>query len=305
MVMQKFSLREKNIFDKAYRLLEIPLAEHSFAWIYLWDYCYKDIELEMINENLCLFLTFEGKRYIWGPILPGNKIADTLKKCFSLCENYNVYHHIDKKPSVLYIPEELKEKYSSLEGFKVREQNSDYIYKTRDIIELSGKKYQDKRNKRNFFIKNYDSTVEEYSVEKHKNMCVDLLERWEKQKESAVKEGDRKKFEADIEASRRAFDFAKILRIKGMVVLISGKVEGYIFGVRTNEKICTMFLGKTNLDIKGLSQFIYSEFLKRYFKDAELVNDGEDWDVSYLENSKLSYKPVFIKKSYMLVLDGV
>tara|TARA_Y100000031_G_C8006404_1_gene286028 strand:- start:439 stop:633 length:195 start_codon:yes stop_codon:yes gene_type:complete len=61
-----------------------------------------------------------------------------------------------------------------------------------------------------------------------------------------------------------------------------------------------MFFGKTNLDIKGLSQFIYGEFLKRFFSDCELVNDGEDWDVNYLEKTKLSYKPYLIKKSYFL-----
>ena len=146
--MKQFSLEDKERFDKVYALLEFPLGEHSFNWIYLWDFCYKDIEWAEINENLCLFLTFEGNRYIWGPVLPGNKLKDTLRKCFSLCENYNVNNKISKKSAVMYIPEELREIYDSLEGFELKEQNQDYIYKVKDIIELRGEKYKDKRNKK-------------------------------------------------------------------------------------------------------------------------------------------------------------
>ena len=300
--MEKFLLQNKNIFDKAYSKLKFPLGEHSFKWIFLWDSCYKDIEWTTINGNLCLFLTFEGNRYVWGPVLPGHKLGETLSKCFSLCENYNVNHGISKKPAVMYIPEELKQDYASLDGFDLKEQNKDYIYKIEDIITFRGEKYKDKRNKRNFFTKNYKYSVEEYSVAKHKAGCIDLLERWKKQKN--VSDEDKQKFEAEIAANTRAFQLAGTLDIKGMVVIIDGKIEGYIFGELTNKPLCTMFFGKTNLEIKGLSQFIYSEFLKKFFSSCKLVNDMEDWDVGYLEKSKLSYKPDMVKKSYMLVKNG-
>ena len=298
---QKFSLESKDVFEKAYSSLKFPLSEHSFAWIYLWDSCYKDIEWRMINGNLCLFLTFEGNRYVWGPVLPGSRLGETIGKCFSLCEDYNVNNGISKKPALMYIPEELKGDYASLEGFELEEQNQDYIYKTRDVIELSGRKYQDKRNKRNFFVKNHNFVVEEYSAARHKKGCIDLLERWEKQKEAAVKECDKEKFEAELDANKKVLDYAESFGIKGMVVLVDGIIEGLIFGNRTNERICTMFFGKTNLQVKGLSQFIYGEFLKRFFSNCELVNDMEDWDVSYLRHSKFSYKPLMVKKSHKLV----
>ena len=62
--------------------------------------------------------------------------------------------------------------------------------------------------------------------------------------------------------------------------------------------ICVDFFEKTNLEIKGLSVFIYGKFLKRM--GCEIVNAGEDWDVEYLKKIKLSYKPHLIKKSYLL-----
>ncbi len=297
--MEKFALEHQKIFNNAYSSLEFPLAEHSFPWIYLWESCYKDIEWTEINGNLCLFLTFEGARYIWGPVFPGKKLGDTMRKCFSLCDSYN--SGSGKKTAAMYIPEELKEKYSSLEGFELKEQNKDYIYKVKDIIELGGREYKDKRNKRNSFIKNNDYSTEDYSTARHRKGCEDLLERWKKQKMPTVSREDFAKFEEEARINSKAFELAEPLGVKGMVVLVDGRIEGYIFGERTNKRICTMFFGKSSLEIKGLSQFIYGEFLKRNFSDAELVNDGEDWDVGYLEHGKLSYKPETIRKSYMLV----
>ncbi len=299
--MKKFTPNFKKNFDNAYNSLEFPLAEHSFAWIYAWESCYKDIEWEEINGNLCLFLTFEGARCVWGPVLPGNKLADTIQKCFSICESYSSKQGISKKPAAMYIPEELKEEYSSIDGFELKEQNKDYIYKVKDIIELGGRAYKDKRNKRNFFLKNYSHAAEDYSSAKHRQGCESLLEKWKKQKTPYLSGEDDEKVEEEARINRKAFELAEKLGIKGMVVLVDGKVEGYIFGERTNKRMCTLFFGKSNLELKGLSQFIYGEFLKRNFSDAELVNDGEDWDVGYLEHGKLSYNPEIIKKSHMLV----
>ena len=81
-----------------------------------------------------------------------------------------------------YIPEELKKMYSKLPGFKIKKQNRDYIYKLKDMVELKGRKYKDKRNKRNYFLKNYDFKVETYSRQKHIEGCRELIKTWKRQK---------------------------------------------------------------------------------------------------------------------------
>ena len=301
MLTQKLSLKDRKAFEEAYSQLSRPLAELSFSWIHLWD-CYKDVEWRMINGNFCLFLTFEGGRCVWGPILPGNKLEETLKKCFSLCESYNRLHRVDKKPLMTYIPEELKNKYATLENFQLVEQSRDFVYRSEDVISLKGRKYKDKRNKRNFFVKNYEFTTEEYSPGIHKEGCVSLLKRWMNQKLGSVSRKDRDKLRWDVNACRKTLDLAGRLGIKGIAVRVKGAVEGFVFGERTNDKTCTMFFGKTDLKIRGLSQFIYGEFLKRFFSDSEFVNDGEDWGVGYLMDSKNSYNPYYVNRGYTLVI---
>lgn len=301
MSSQKFSLEDREVFDNAYGQLSRPLAELSFSWLQLWD-CYRDVEWKTINGNLCLFLTFEGRRCVWGPVLPGKKLKDTVEKCFRLCRNYSLRHNVTGKPAMAYIPEELKRQYAELEGFQLLERSRDFVYRTEDVIGLRGEKYRDKRNKRNFFVKNYRSLIEEYSSRKHKKGCTELLERWMKQKAGSLSEDDREKLKWDTEACRKTFELAETLGIKGMVALVEGVVEGFIFGKKTNENTCTMFFGKTNLEIKGLSQFIYGELLRIAFSGCEFVNDGEDWGVGYLRNSKMSYNPDYVNRGYTLVV---
>ena len=65
--------------------------------------------------------------------------------------------------------------------------------------------------------------------------------------------------------------------------------------------LCILLHGKTNLEIKGLSQFICGQFLMKNFGDCKLVNDMEDWGVNYLADLKQSYCPHMKNKSYMLV----
>ena len=296
--LNKFKPEDKEIFDKAYSSLEFPLAEHSFAWIYIWDYCYNDIQWAKINGNLCLFLNFLGNRYIWGPALPGINLPDTLRKCFELCEQYNKEHKIKGKPSVKYIPEELKEKYSNIHGYKLVHQNQDYIYKREDIIELKGDKYKSKRNLRNYFIKNYKYKVGEYEKDKHMKECVEVLDKWEKQKLNVVNGEHHESLDDEYDANLKVLELAEMFGLKGVVAYVDDKIQGYTFGEQTNKNMCTDFFEKTNLDIKGLSVFIYGELLKIF--EGNLVNAGEDWGVDYLRTIKLSYHPIMIRKSYTL-----
>ena len=296
--LNKFRLEDRKAFDNAYSSLKIPLAEHSFAWIHLWDGCYHDIEWAEINGNTCLFLTFLGNRYIWGPVLGGNKLPETIKKCFEVCEQFNKENNIREEPAVKYIPEELKEEYGKIKGYRLVDQNQDYLYEREAIIGLKGDNYKSKRNLRNYFLKNYRHKAEEYDKGKHMDGCLKLLDRWKEQKLKVVNGEHRESLNDEYDANRKALELAQYFGLKGVVVYVDDKIEGYTFGERTNKDICTDFFEKTNLEVKGLSVFIYGELLK--LVDCKYVNAGEDWGVDYLKAIKMSYHPVMIRKSYTL-----
>ena len=127
---------------------------------------------------------------------------------------------------------------------------------------------------------------------------MSLLQRWALQKDDVNGE-DREKLESEAEANRSCLENAHWLKVNGLVVTVDGTVQGYTFGKHSNNDVFTVFFEKTNPMIRGLSVFIFSEFAKQ--SGCKLINAGEDWDVGYLKESKMSYHPHIIHKSYSLV----
>ncbi len=296
--LRPFSLKDKGRFDKEYLKLEYPLAEHSFSWLYLWSDCYKNMQWAAINDNLCLFNTFEGTRSIWGPLFPGNKLKETLEICFDLCNNENKRNNASQFTSLLYIPEELKENYEKTQGFELKEQNQDYWYRRIELIELTGERYSKKRNHRNHFVSSNSYSVEDYDREKHQAGCIELLDKWIAHKKEHVKPEYHATLSYEYDANKKGLELAKEFGLIGIVVYVNGSIEGYSFGEKANAIVSTAFFEKTNVAIRGLSVFIYCEFAKKC--DTEFINAGEDWDVDYLKDIKQDYLPCMVRKSYKL-----
>src|SRR5690606_25867921 len=57
---------------------------------------------------------------------------------------------------------------------------------------------------------------------------------------------------------------------------------------------------KTDLETKGLAQFIFSEFCRLHWAHRPQVNAGDDWGVQSLAWTKNSYRPVKMMRKYML-----
>ncbi|MCP3686602.1 MAG: DUF2156 domain-containing protein [bacterium] len=298
--LTKFSLGDKETFEKAYSALELPLAEHNFNWLVLWSEFYQDMEWAMINNNLCLFATFEGNRYVWGPPLGGDKLQETLDICFELCEEYNKKNSITGKPELLYLPEEFVEDYSKLNSFTIKHQNQDYIYKVKELTSLEGGKHKKKRNLINGFLNQNKVSSEVFSA-KHEAGCLELLDWWKKQKEQDVPDADKEKQESEAEVAEKTIKMAEELKLKGLVVFIDGKIEGFTFGEKVVDNMGSVFIEKTNLSFNGLSAFIFTEFARKCFGDCEFINAGEDWDVEYLKKIKMSYHPEMLHKSYSVL----
>jgi uncharacterized protein len=299
MQLKKFGIEDKTVFDSAFSSIDFPLQELNFNWIFLNRTMYSDLEWVRINGNICLFLTFEGSRYIYPP-LPGNKLQETLKECFMIAEEYNRQQGIKTPPLAAYIPEEFASQYSALAGFSFKPQSQDYVYNAKELVALEGPAYKDKRNQRNNLLKYNRVAAEPYS-EKHEAACLDMLHRWVTQKEQNVPDADDVKFRAEAEFAEYVLKMAPKLGLKGLVVFVNGSLEGFTFGDRANGKMCSIFVEKTNLFLKGLAPYIFTEFVRQCWSDCGLVNAGEDWDVEYLRVAKLSYHPAIIHKFYSLV----
>ncbi len=296
--LKNVELSDRPFFERAYRSLGMPLADQDFSMICIWNKII-NVRWTAINGNLCAFADFCGRTVLWGPVLGGEKLQETMEACFSVLESFNN----GPEARLFYLPEELYDVYSRLKGFRLVHQNQDYIYSSQDLIELKGGKYSKKRNLINYFRSSYNPVVEVFEPSRHSKGCLDLLKLWKKQKKesSTIGKAIKFQFKTELEIAEETIFLAGKLGLKGIVVIIDGKVQGMTFGSSINRDMCNIIVEKTNHSFRGISEFIFSEFIRRCWSSCRYVNAQEDMDVDYLRSVKLSYHPVKLLKSYSLV----
>jgi len=295
----KLTVQDADTFRRYYSLLDCPPSDLSFSMMYTWDFSL-NIRWSIINDNLCVFADCDDASVVIGPPLPGKKIEDTVAACFDIMRNRNEQLGKTGRMGIYSIPEELKPVYESIPGYKLEFQGQDYIYTSENLINLPGKELKKKRNLVNFFEKNFNYNVCSYNPSEHKEGCLDLLRRWKEKKSEKIDPDIRHKFETECITAQNTVIFADILGLKGIVVTVDGQIEAFTFGDPLSRNTANILIEKTNLEIKGLAQFIYREFVQRCWSGFELINSGDDWGIEYLALTKLSYQPVKIAKSYTL-----
>jgi uncharacterized protein len=303
--MEKIKLEDKETFQEFFSSVKEPLADTTFVMRYIWAGPLKHT-WKIINGNLCVFGFLKDKCVVWGPPVGKNekvnKLKETFSECFEIVEKINKQNGIDERPRAIYIPQCMKEDYESLaneNGYAFDYWTQDYIYNTKDMAELVGSQFDSKRNRANYFSKNYNYEVKKFNPEKHSEGCLQLLELWKKQKELVVDEDCKYELDEETEVARATIKFAKKLNIKGVVLKVDGVIVGVSLGEQLTKNMMSNIIEKTNPAINGASQFIFREFARRW-SDSEFLNAQDDFGIEYLKKTKLSYKPIKLIKSYYL-----
>lgn len=297
-MLKRISLSDKKEFI-VFTNLQQPLSDLSFTVMFIWNPV-NEVRWKKINDNLCVFSEDDDTLTLWGPPIGGTKIQETVDECFQIMDDYNDKNSLTKKPSIGYIPQELFETFNGLSGHRLKEQSRDYIYLSKDLIRLEGKQYKNKRNAINNLLKHHDVRIEKFS-KKHVADCLEVLNQWLARKKKKVSGDFLTKLEQEAAATANALHLSPQLNLQGMVVFVDEKLEAFTFGEALTKKMCSIIIEKTNLSITGLPQYVFREFVSRFWSSYKYVNAGEDWGVAYLRKTKELYRPHRTIKSYSLV----
>lgn len=178
----------------------------------------------------------------------------------------------------------------------------DYIYSTKDLIELKGRKFDGKRNHINHFLKQNKYAYESMN-KSHINECLTLNEEWYIQK--LKKNQHSPIIEYEKEVVDEALNNFESLNIKGAVIKIGGRIEAFTIGEKLNEDTAVIYIEKANHSIRGLSQIINREFIANEWADTTFINREQDMGNPGLRKAKLSYQPVRLEKKYSIRLKTV
>jgi len=178
--------------------------------------------------------------------------------------------------------------------------NYDYIYDTKDLIELGGRAYHSKKNHLNYFRANYDYEYGKMTPD----MAGDAMEfiREFNERKDLEDPHERILLEFEERAMRDVFLNLDTVGYLSGVIRIGGKIEALSIGGRLGTKTVTVHVEKANTVYRGLYQAINNEFCKAMASNVKRINREEDMGIPGLRKAKLSYKPVKFIEKYTVTL---
>lgn len=175
--------------------------------------------------------------------------------------------------------------------------NSDYIYNSADLINLSGRKYHQKRNhlaKINQYNWNFSVMTESDFDE-----CIAF---------SAVNYNIKNGIDdfssvAEQFAINTFFNHFSEMKLFGGIIRIDGKIKAFSIGERLNSNTVCVHIEKADTSYQGIYPAINNQFCKAFAENFRYVNREEDLGIEGLRKSKLSYNPAYILEKNIITFN--
>ena len=313
--LRPVELADRAVLTSFFDSLHQPLSDYTFSQLYTWRNSLK-ILWRTIRGHLCVFANGTGDLTLLMPPIGDTGSDAALTEAFELMDTYNGRRGVLDRSRVEYVSDELLSRLNQTALF-THSMGADYVYDAGRMIDLAGGDLASKRQAKNRFMRNYRYRVEPYAASEHRDGCMALLDQWKIHQDAQhLEESDANSIKRSKEsiATALCLDTAEELGLKGMVVRVeeptgvagSGvgaanlPIRAFTFGEYLGRQQSSITIEKTDLNVKGLAQFIFSEFCRQSWSDRPLVNVGDDWGLETLAWTKQSYRPVKLLNKHVL-----
>lgn len=291
--MKELELEDKATIEKYLLLKDHSLSAFSFANIYIWKELFK-INWEIIDGALCIFMQDDVACFMHLPPL-GEISRGIIDRCFKIMDAKNA----NKSFSRIENAEKSDLDYCKMFDLASRFRFNEYLYLKKNLISLSGNDYKSKRSAYNYFVKNYKFKIQNFQPD-FQDECLALFKNWAARRKA--KNSDpiyQKMLEDNYSTHSLAMKHYKSLGLVGRIIKIDDKIKAYSFGFKLNKDTFCVLFEVTDLEVKGLSQFIFREFV-RELNGFSLINVMDDSGLENLKEVKASYKPTRLEPSYAI-----
>ncbi|MBI4767766.1 MAG: DUF2156 domain-containing protein [Deltaproteobacteria bacterium] len=285
------SLDHKPEIDALLRQYPPMISEISFTNLFIWRYYY---QFQVASDRGFITLLAQplgANPFFFPPIGKG----DTQSWVF---DSLNFFKSQGVSPCFERIPQSI---ISELSGFSELQvvadrDNSDYVYRTDNLVRLSGNKYHTLKNHINRFNKKY---AWEYLplTPNFMEECLILQDEWCRSKKCI----DSHHLLNEDKAINEALKKISLLSYKGGVIRINQKVEAFTLGELLNPETVVIHIEKANPEFPGLYPILQQQFLEREWSLIPFVNREQDLGIEGLRKSKLSYHPEFMVDKFRLI----
>jgi hypothetical protein len=164
----------------------------------------------------------------------------------------------------------------------------EYLYLSKELISLTGKKHQAKRNHVHKFTRTYQWEYLPITRDIIPD-CLELYERWSKgngySEQSLIDERI---------ATQKAFRHYEELGLIGGALRINGEIVAYSYGQALAKNTFGIHAEKCLYEIDGGFSMINQQFAEHNCADFLYINREEDLGIASLRQAKMSYHPALL-----------
>ena len=273
------------------------LSRYGFAAHYVWRNFF-DFYWTTIDDQFCLFANQDGDYFMPIPPLGTSLSQEVIRQAYTFTLEANRAKQIARIENV---PPDLVPFFQEM-GFHAVEKEREYLYETQALIQLKGDRYKSKRAAYNLFVRNHPAAQLTPYQDAHLADCLALYESWQQERGARCPDDIYRAMLEDSQHSHRTgLMNHEELGLIGRVVFINGNLKGYTFGYPLNSEIFCVLFEVTDLQTKGLAQFLFREFCREQAAHR-WINTMDDSGLENLKRVKLSYRPAKQLSSYNLFL---
>lgn len=204
-----------------------------------------------------------------------------------------------KEPRIDRADERLAVELSGENDFEIQptRDHFDYMYGTKDLIELAGKNYRAKRNHLNYLFRTYRISYEPMEASNVED-CLRVSDEWCE----ARRCNEDLNLESEWGATREALVNFDALGVGGGVIRVGGKVEAFTLGELIRDDTAVVHIEKANVEIRGLYAVINQQFCEKQWGTVPYINREQDLGEPGLRKAKLSYSPERLVNKFRIAL---
>ena len=277
------TVADKPLFDYYILSSEEQNCDLNFANIFCWSSTYHSEVAEVEGFLVIRFDNGDAKCYMQ-PVGSGDKatILEILRQdAFEQRSPLRLYGLSAEWRNFL------EENYPDEFAFDAPRALCDYIYRTKELAELPGRKYQPKRNHLNRFVAHYTWHAEPLSRANIKD-CLTLYKKWLSGRTMGEAEI------AEQQALHRAFDNFEELGLRGLVLYVEDKAVAFSYGTPISQTTFCTHIEKHDSTIEGAATMINRLMAQSLDGEFEFINREDDLGLEGLRFAKMSYHPALL-----------
>lgn len=274
-----------------------PHSDYNVAG--LWSYDTEDkVEISLLNDNLVLksfdYVTAEPFLSFFGV----NKTSETTTILLTFAKEKKIIQELRLISDFI-----IKETPLLKEQFSVEKDpdNFDYIYDCDQLITLSGRKYNPKRNFINRFKKNFpDHQVRNINIleTEIKNQIIELFFTWEKDKNKSREETN-----TELIATKRFMEAAPYFTTTSIGIYVENKLIGFSLDEIVQQNYGVIHFEKADTNYIGIFQYLKQQSAINFKKlGCTFINYEQDLGIPEMRKSKRSWNPIFFYEKYRITM---